>query len=190
MIPTYETSHGLPANTIWCLTHRKHTCEGSSYQFLWLPLWCQWCPPRPRKGWCCTCLTSTNKCYRTAGVLRPSHIHQSLHPWFDHLDCPSAWAAQEGCGLHLEPHLWCHFSVDQRSCHQWYHPQVFQPFTSHDNTSQCLTGRPWCSTPAKWQNHGFCQQGPYWNQMLVCQHRERYASCHLQSREIPNMCLW
>ena len=52
------------------------------------------------------------------------------------------------------------------------------------------TGRPWCSTPAKWPTCGFCQQGPYQNQMPVCQHRERDASCCLQSREIPNVHLW
>ena len=40
----------------------------------------QWCPPRPRKGWCSTCLTSTNKCHQTPRVLRPSHIPKSLHP--------------------------------------------------------------------------------------------------------------
>ena len=28
----------------------ENTCEGSSHQFLWLPLQCQWCPPRPGKG--------------------------------------------------------------------------------------------------------------------------------------------
>ena len=55
---------------------------------------------------------------------------------------------------------------------QWHHPQVFWPLTPLDNTSRCLTGRPWCSTPAKWQTCSFCQQGPHWNQMLVCQHRE------------------
>ena len=40
------------------------------------------------------------------------------------------------------------------------------------------------------QTHGFCQQDPYQNWMLVCQHRERDASCHLWSGEIPNICLW
>ena len=36
-MPTYKTSCRLPANTIWYLNH-KNTCEGSSCQFLWLPL--------------------------------------------------------------------------------------------------------------------------------------------------------
>ena len=147
---------------------QKHTHEGSSCQFLWLPLWCWWCPPRLGKGWCHTCLTGTNKCHQTPRVLRPSHIPQSLYSWLVHLDCPPVWAAQEGHRLHLEPHLWCHFSTCQRSCCQWHHPQVLQPFTSHDNTSWCLTGRSWCSTPAKQQTCGFCQQGPYQNQMPVC----------------------
>ena len=141
----YETSCGSPANTIWYLIN-KNTCEGSSHQFLSLPLWCQWCPPRPRKGWCHTCLTGANKCHRTPRVPRPCHIPYSLHPWFVHLDCPPIWAPQEGHRPSLEPHLWCHFSACKRSCCQQHHPQVFWPFTSHDNTSRCLTGRPWCSS--------------------------------------------
>ena len=38
----------------------ENTCEGSSHQFLQLPLQCQWCPPRPRKGQHRTHLTGTN----------------------------------------------------------------------------------------------------------------------------------
>ena len=87
MMPTYKTSCRLPANMIWCST-TENTCEGPSCQFLWLPLWCPWCPPRPGKGWCCTCLTGTNKHHQTSRVLRPSHIPKSLHPWSVHLDCP------------------------------------------------------------------------------------------------------
>ena len=37
MMPTYKTSCRLTASMIWCLTH-KNTYEGSSHQFLWLPL--------------------------------------------------------------------------------------------------------------------------------------------------------
>ena len=29
----------------------ENTYKGTSCQFLWLLLWCWWCPPRPRKGW-------------------------------------------------------------------------------------------------------------------------------------------
>ena len=92
MMPSCGTSGRLPANKIWCLI-QKNTCEGSSCQFLWLSLWCQWCPPRPWKGWCSTHLASASKHHQTPKVLRPSHVPQSLHPWFVHLDCPSAWAA-------------------------------------------------------------------------------------------------
>ena len=172
MMPTCGTSCRLPANTIWCSTP-KNTCEGSSCQLLWLPLWCWWCPSRPGKCRCSTHLASANKHHWTPRVLRPSHIPQSLYPWFVHLDCPPAQAAQGGHKLHLEPHLQCCFSAGQRSCHQLHHPQVFQPLTSHDNTSWCLTGRPCCNTPTKWQTHSFCQQGPYQNQTLICKHRER-----------------
>ena len=83
------------------------------------------------------------------------------------------WKLLKGHRLHLELHLQCHFSLCKRSCHQQHHPQLFWPLASHDDTSQHLTGRPWCSTPAKQQTHGFCQEGPYQNWMPVCQHRER-----------------
>ena len=49
MMPAYKTSCRLPTNMIWCLIHKKNTHEGPSYQFLWLLLQCQWCPPRPGK---------------------------------------------------------------------------------------------------------------------------------------------
>ena len=73
----------------------------------------------------------------------------------------------------MELHLRHHFWVDQGSCCQWYHPQVLWPLTPHDNTGWCLTGRPWCSTPAKWQTHSLCQQDPHWNQMPICKNGER-----------------
>ena len=126
----------------------EDTHEGSSSQFLWLPLWCQWCPPRPRQGWHSTCLASSHQHHWTSRVLRSSHIPKSFHPWSVHLDHPSVRAAQEGHRLHMELHLWHCFWADQGSHHQWYHLQVLWPITSGDNTGRCLTGRPWCSTPA------------------------------------------
>ena len=96
---------------------------------------------------------------------------------------PPERAAQEGCWLQLELYLWHHFWADQGSCHQWHHPQVLRSITSSDNPSWCLTGRPWCSTPAEWQTHSLCQQGPHWNWMPICKHWERDASCCLWSRD-------
>ena len=172
----------------WCLPMRYHencpqiwlgvqptedTREGPSRQFLWMPLQCQWSPPRPRQGRCCTCLASTHQHHWTPGILRSSHIPKPLHPWSIHLDWPSMRAAQKGHRLQLEPYLWHHFWVGQGSCHQWHHPQVLGPITTHDNQSWCLTGRPWCSTPAEWQAHSLCQQGPHWNQMPIHKHWER-----------------
>ena len=125
----------------------EDTCEGSSCQFLWLPLQCQWSPPRPRQGQCCTCLASTHQHHWTPRILRSSHIPKSLHTWSVHLDCPFVRAAQEEHRLHMELHLWHHIWVDQGSCHQWHHPKVLWPITSSNNTGWCLTGRPWCSTP-------------------------------------------
>ena len=69
-------------------------------------------------------------------------------------------------------------------------PSGISTLTTGDNTSWCLTGRLWCSTPTNWQTHSFCQQGPYQHQMLICKLRERDVSCHLWSREILNICLW
>ena len=151
----------------------ENTCEGPSHQFLWLPLQCQWCPPGPGQGRCCTCLASTHQCHWTSRVLRSSHIPKSLHTWSVHLDCPSARAAQEGHRLHMELHLQHCFWADQGSCCQWYHLQVLWPLTPCDNTGQCLTGRPWHSTPTKWQACSLCQQGPHWNWMPIYKHRER-----------------
>ena len=87
----------------WCLPMRSHancpqiwlgvqptedTCEGPSHQLLWMSLRCQWSPPRPRQGQCCTCLASTHQHHWTPRILRSSHIPKSLHPWSIHLDCP------------------------------------------------------------------------------------------------------
>ena len=54
----------------------------------------------------------------------------------------------------------------EEATHEFAHSCFFtntspglQPITPSDNTGQCLTGRPWCSMPAKWQSHSFCQQG-------------------------------
>ena len=105
----------------------ENTHEGPSHQFHWLSLWCQWCPPRPRQGRCCTCLASTHQHHWTSRVLRSSHIPKSLHTWSVHLDHPSARAAQERHRPHMELHLWHCFWVDQGSHCQWYHPQVLQP---------------------------------------------------------------
>ena len=82
------------------------------------------------------------------------------------------------------------FWVGQGSCRQWHHPQVLRSITSSDHPSWCLTGRPWCSTPAEWQTHSLCQQGPHQNWMPICKHWERNASCCLRSREITHLCLW
>ena len=142
------------------------------------------------QGGCCTYLASTHQCHWTLRILRPSHIPKSLHPWSVHLDLPSARAVQEGHRLHREPHLCHHIWADQGSHHQWYHPQVLWPLTPSENTGWCLMGRPWCSTPAKWQTCSLCQQGPQQNWMQICKDRERDASCCLWSREIPHLHLW
>ena len=174
---------------IW-LQSTENTCEGPSHQISLaastMPMVSTW----TWQGQCCTCLASTHQCHWTPRILRSSHIPKSLHPWSVHLDYPSARAAQEGHKLHMELHLWHCFWVDQGSRHQWYYPQVLRPLTPCDNTGWCLTGRPWYSTPAKWQTHSLCQQGPHQNWTPMCKHRERDASSCLCSREIPHLHLW
>ena len=111
-------------------------------------------------------------------------------PGLSTLTAPLQELLKKDTGFSWKPYLWHCFWMDQGSCHQWHHPQVLRPITSHDHTSWCLTGRPWCNTPAKWQTHSLCQQGPHWNWMLICKHRERDASCCLWSGEIPHLHLW
>ena len=182
MMPTYEILCVSPANMTWCSIHRKHMWRPKPSISLAASMMPR-CPPGPRQVQCCTCLDSTHQHHWASRVLRSSHIPKSLHPWSVHLDGPSVRASQEGCRLHMEPYLWHLFWADQGSCHQWYHPQVLWSLTSHDNTGWCLTGRPWHSTPAKWQTHHLCQQGPCKNRMPICKHRERDASCCLWSRD-------
>ena len=135
---------------VWsCLQSTENACKGHSYKLFWLPIWCQWCPPGPREGWCCACSPSTNKCHWTSRVPWHGEIPQPLCPWPVHSDCSSARTPEKRCGLHLECQLWCHFSVSQASHCQWHHPQVLRPVTACDHTSQCLTGRSWCSTSTR-----------------------------------------
>ena len=189
MMPAYEISCKLPANMTWCSTHRRHMWRpkpSTSLDVSTMPME----STQTQASQCCTCLASTHQHHWTPRILRSSHIPKSLHPWSIHLDCPSMRAAQEGHRLQLEPYLWHCFWADQGSCHQWHHPQVLWPITTCDNPSWCLTGRPWCSTPAEWQTCSLCQQGPHQNWMLIREHWERDASCCLWSREIPHLCLW
>ena len=129
-----------------CVQSTANACKGPSHKLLWLPIWCQWCQPRPREGWCCTCSPSTHECHWTPRVPWHGDIPQPLHPWPVHSDCSSARTPEKRCWLHLKCQLWGCFWVSQTSHHQWHHPQIFRPITACDHTSRCLTGRPWCST--------------------------------------------
>ena len=135
---------------IWsCVQPTEDTCKGPSHKLLWLPIWCQWCPPRPREGWCCACSPSTHKCHWTPRVPWHGDISQPLHLWPVHSDHPSARTPEKRCQLHLESQLWGCFSASQASHHQQHHPQILQPITACDHTSWCLTGRSWCSTSTR-----------------------------------------
>ena len=119
---------------VWsCVQSTENTCEGPSHKLLWLPIWCQWCTSGSREGWCCACSPSTHKCHWAPGVPWYGDIPQPLHLWPVHPNCSSARTPEKRCWLHLECQLWNHFWVDQGSCHQWYHPQVLRPITTHDN---------------------------------------------------------
>ena len=52
--PSAEPHVGSPQ--VWsCVQSTENTHKGPSHKLLWLPIWCQWCPPRPREGRCCAC---------------------------------------------------------------------------------------------------------------------------------------
>ena len=132
---------------VWsCVQSTEDTHKGPSCKLLWLPIWCQWCPPRPREGWCCTCSPSTHKSHWTPRVPWHGHIPQPLCPWPVHSDCSSVRTPEKRCQLHLECQLQGYFSVSQTSHCQWHHFQVLWPITACDYTSWCLTGRSWSST--------------------------------------------
>ena len=138
-----------------------------------------------------TCLASTNKHHWTPKVLRPSHIHQSLHPWFVHLDCPSVWAAQERHRLHLELHLQCRFSIRSKKLSSVTPPSDISthhfPVTIQVDASQVGLGA------ALLQNGkpvAFASKTLTKTDMLVCQHRERDASCSsLEWRDSKHMSM-
>ena len=135
---------------VWsCVQSTENACKGPRHKLLWLPIRCQWCPPGPREGWCCTCSPSTHKCHWTPRVPPHGDIPQPLHPWPVHSDCSSVRTPEKRCQLHLEWQLRGHFSVGQASCHQQDNPQVLWPITACDHTNQCLTGRSWCSTSTR-----------------------------------------
>ena len=128
---------------------QKMHSKGPSHKLLWLPIWCQWCAPRPREGWCCAWSPSTHKCHWTPRVPQHGDISQPLCPWPVHSDCPSVRTPEERCQLHLECQLWGSFSASQANCHQWHHPLVLRPITACNHTSWCLTGSSWCSTSTR-----------------------------------------
>ena len=135
---------------VWsCVQSTENACQGPSHQLLWLPIRCQWCPPRSGEGWCCTCSPSTRKCHWTPRGHQHGDISQPLHLWPVHSDCPSARTPEKRCQLHLECQLWGHFLASQANCLQQHHPQILRPITACDHTSQCLTGRSWWSTSTR-----------------------------------------
>ena len=81
---------------------QKTHVKVSSCQFLWMPLQCQWYSPRPGKVQCHTCLTSANKCHQTPGVLKPSHVPQSLRPWV----CPPWLLPCMSCSRRTQTFTW------------------------------------------------------------------------------------
>ena len=148
--PSVEPHVGSPQVWMLCSIHRRHACKGPSHKLLWLPVWCQWCPPRTQR--------------RSMLCMLSQHPQMSLNSksssaWW-HTSAPLSMACplwlllcmrtpEKRCQLHLECQLWGCFSASQASCHQQHHPQILWPITACDHTSQCLTGRPWCSTSTK-----------------------------------------
>ena len=176
---------------VWsCVQPTENACKGPSCKYLWLPIWCQWCTPRSREGWCCACSPSTHKCHQTPRVPQHGDTPQPLHPRPVHPDCPSVRTPEKRCQLHLECQLCNCFWVSQASCHQQHHTQILRPITACDHTSWCFPGRPRHSTLTEQQTHSFCKQSTHWCRMQICKHRERDASSCLQSRVILHLHLW
>ena len=163
--------------------------EGSSCQFLWLPLWCQWCPPRPRKGQCSTCLASVNKCHQTPRVPRPSHVPKSLHPWSVHLDCPLPEQLKKDTDF-----TWnCTYDAAFQQVKEavisdttlgYFDPSL--PMTIQVNASQVGLGAALLQNgkPIAFASKALTE--------TECQYAniERDARCCLWSREIPHLHLW
>ena len=145
--PSAEPHVGSPQ--VWsCVQSTEDAHKGPSCKLLWLPIWCQWCPSRPREGQCCACSPSIHKCHWTPRVPWHGDIPQPLHPWPVHSDHPPARTSEKIPTSPGKPAMRLLFS-ESRSCHQWHYPQILWPITACDHTSQCLTGRPWCSTSTR-----------------------------------------
>ena len=67
---------------VWsCVQSTENACKDPSSKLFLLPIWCQWCPLRPRQGWCCACSPSTHECHWTPRVPWHGDISQPLCPW-------------------------------------------------------------------------------------------------------------
>ena len=74
---------------VWsCVQSTENTHQGPSHQLLWLPIQCQWCPPRPGEGWCCACSPSTHKCHWTPRVPQHGDISSPFVPGLSTLTAP------------------------------------------------------------------------------------------------------
>ena len=168
----------------------ENTCEDPSHQLLWLPLWCQWCPPRPGKGWCCTHLASTHQYHQTSRVLRPSHIPKSLHPWSVHLDCPLQELLKKDTDF-----IWnCTYDT---AFEQIKEAVISDTTLRYFNQSFLVTIQVDASEvglgTALLQNGkpiAFARKALTKTECSICKHSERDASCCLWSGEIPHLCLW
>ena len=160
---------------VWsCVQSTENACKGPSHKILWLPIWCQWCPPGPREGWCCTLLSqhpqmSLNFKSSSAWWHTSAPLSMACPLWL--LLCENSWKKKADFTWNASYEVT--FSVSQASCCQWHHPQKLWPITACDHTRKCLTGRSWCSTSTKQQTCSFCKQSTHWCRTQICKHRDR-----------------
>ena len=167
----------------------ENTCEGSSCQFLQLPLWCQWCPPRPGKGRCCTCLTSTHKHHRTPRVLRSSHIPKPFIPGLSTLTAPLQELLKKDTDF-IWNHTydatfeWVKEAVVSDTTLKYFNPSL--PVTIQVNASKVGLGAALLENgkPIAFARKALTETECQFSNI------ERDASCCLWSREIPHLHLW
>ena len=161
MMPAYETSCRLPTNTIWCLIHKTHVKAQTINFFGCLYDANGVHPDLGKVNAICALPVPTNVTELQKFLGLVMYLSPFI-PGLSTLTAPLQELLKKGTDFTWNPTYDATFQWSKKLSSVTPSSGIW-PFTCRDNTSQCLTGRPWCSTPAKWQTHSFCQQGPYQN---------------------------
>ena len=124
---------------VWsCVQPTENAHKGPSHKLLWLPIWCQWCPPRSGEGQSCTCSPSTHKCHWTPRVPQHGDIPQPLHLWPILSDHSSVRTPEKRCRLHLKCQLWVKQAIVSNTTLRYFDPLL--PVTIQVDASQIGLG--------------------------------------------------